>query len=365
MRSHSPPRRISAADEEMRTLVDLAIERIYAAAGGDIPWKEALAAVTRSLGAERAILYTPELTEAAGGIWASHDVVRRPRALRVVDAEPAAGAPEKVFSTVLADGGDPAMPTTLFALFEPAHAHAGATHQDAFGVLARHMAVAARLWFRQRASKHGAETLAATLNAAVLIADREGRVAWMNPQANDWRRDGRLAVVKGRVAVVADLPIDVPRLIRDACDGASSIEWSGDGRITLQVVPVQMPCAELDAGACALLLLRDRNGGRHVVAELARKFDLTPSETELAIALSKGILVAEYAAHRSVAMSTVRTQLKSLLAKTASRRQSDVVALVARMQPIVGSPSSAAASDLAGARPRAEDAPPRRDTSNG
>ena len=349
----------------MRTLVDLAIERIYAAAGGDIPWKEALAAVTRSLGAERAILYTPELTEAAGGIWASHDLVRRPRALRVVDAEPAAGAPEKVFSTVLADGGDPAMPTTLFALFEPAHAHAGATHQDAFGVLARHMAVAARLWFRQRASKHGAEALAATLNAAVLIADRDGRVAWMNPQANDWRRDGRISIVKGHVAVIADLAIDVPRLVRDACDGASSIEWSADGRITLQVVPVQMPCAEMNADACALLLIRDRNGGRHVAAELARKFDLTPSETELAMALSRGVLVAEYAIQRSVAMSTVRTQLKSLLAKTASRRQSDVVGLVARMSPLVGSPTNSGGRVMADPDQGRHDIPATRDTSNG
>jgi DNA-binding CsgD family transcriptional regulator len=342
MNGPSEHRPAAFRDDDMRTLIDLAIERIYGAAIGEVSWKDALAAVARSVGVERAILYTPELTEGSVGLWASYDAFRRPRQpLRVVDAVPAdpASSSETVFSALLGDGGEPTMPATLFVLFDSAPARRNPSIAPTAGVLARHLSLAVRLWFRKHAARQGAETLAGAINAAVFIADRDGRVSWMNPHAGHWLREGTLVLSRGLVSEIRGLGVDLARLFRDACDGVPATVWSADGRITLQLVPVAMPAkGRGQAGAGVLVALRDREGCRQVAAELARKFDLTPSETDLAIALARGVLVAEYAERRSVAMSTVRTQLKSLLAKTGSRRQSDVVSVVARMQPLIATP---------------------------
>jgi hypothetical protein len=59
----------------------------------------------------------------------------------------------------------------------------------------------------------------------------------------------------------------------------------------------------------------------------------------------------------------VRTQLKSLLAKTGARRQSDVVAIVARLQPIAG--DAVFANVMADSYRSGRDRNTRRDTSNG
>ena len=60
-------------------------------------------------------------------------------------------------------------------------------------------------------------------------------------------------------------------------------------------------------------------------------FDLTPAEAALAADLLRGLSVAEAAAARGRSVATVRTHLASLLAKTATTRQSDLVRLLSRL----------------------------------
>lgn len=57
---------------------------------------------------------------------------------------------------------------------------------------------------------------------------------------------------------------------------------------------------------------------------------LTPTEALLAVALAQGRTVAEFAGSRGTSEHTVRTQLKSLLEKTGTQRQTDLVAVVLR-----------------------------------
>jgi DNA-binding CsgD family transcriptional regulator len=61
---------------------------------------------------------------------------------------------------------------------------------------------------------------------------------------------------------------------------------------------------------------------------LAEAFDLTPAEAKVAVEVSHGKTADEVAAARSVALGTVRAQIKSALAKTGVHRQSDLVRLV-------------------------------------
>jgi len=64
---------------------------------------------------------------------------------------------------------------------------------------------------------------------------------------------------------------------------------------------------------------------------LRHGFSLTPAETRLAVALATGVTVNEFAEKQHIAVGTARFQLKSIMAKTSTHRQADLVALLARL----------------------------------
>lgn len=59
-------------------------------------------------------------------------------------------------------------------------------------------------------------------------------------------------------------------------------------------------------------------------------FDLSPKEADLAYALMRGLSLREAAQERHVGLPTVRSQLASLLRKTGTARQGQLIALLAR-----------------------------------
>jgi len=58
-------------------------------------------------------------------------------------------------------------------------------------------------------------------------------------------------------------------------------------------------------------------------------FDLTPAEARVARSLASGKTVEDIAADGGVSLSTVRTHVRGVLAKTGCDRQIEVVALLA------------------------------------
>jgi DNA-binding CsgD family transcriptional regulator len=66
-------------------------------------------------------------------------------------------------------------------------------------------------------------------------------------------------------------------------------------------------------------------------AILRQLYDLTPAETEIANGLLTGFSLEEIAQLRRVSVATVRSQMKSLLAKTDTNRQADLVRLLATL----------------------------------
>lgn len=94
----------------------------------------------------------------------------------------------------------------------------------------------------------------------------------------------------------------------------------------------QLAVQELDSAGWAqtdtLLLIAftgDQPVGVIPAESLATLFELTLAESRLASALVAGVTLEEYAARRGVEVSTVRYQLKQVLAKTGVRRQVDLV----------------------------------------
>ncbi|MGF2508686.1 helix-turn-helix transcriptional regulator, partial [Ralstonia pseudosolanacearum] len=65
--------------------------------------------------------------------------------------------------------------------------------------------------------------------------------------------------------------------------------------------------------------------GEIPAAALAALFDLTEAESRLASALVQGDTLEQYAQRRGVSIGTVRYQLKQVLSKTGTNRQSELM----------------------------------------
>ncbi len=208
---------------------------------------------------------------------------------------------------------------------------------------ARHFHFAARLIERihrleERAALRGLAL--DCLDCAVVLVEGNGRVLEANraareligPNAPFRVRHGRLigdvpgerdALEAALAAASADEPTPPPPFrVTDPMNGRS---W----------VAYLCPAAPEASGAYCLLLLdegRDAGDARRAVAQL---FGLSGAEAAILSGLAEGCSLEEIAESRRVTRETVRSQLKSLLAKTGCHRQGELVALCARLTPPV------------------------------
>ena len=111
----------------------------------------------------------------------------------------------------------------------------------------------------------------------------------------------------------------------------------GDGsqRVCLAVVPIPVPGDATPTSALVML------GKRQVCQQLsveafARAHALTPVETLVLKALCSGTRPGEIALQHSVALSTVRSQVGSIRAKTGAQTIGALVRMVALLPPMVG-----------------------------
>jgi DNA-binding CsgD family transcriptional regulator len=87
-----------------------------------------------------------------------------------------------------------------------------------------------------------------------------------------------------------------------------------------------------DKGARAMLVLVDLNERpRPNINILRHTFGLTLAEARLAAQLATGRSLREIAGQQKVTIETIRAQLKSVLAKTHTHRQAELVALANRL----------------------------------
>jgi DNA-binding CsgD family transcriptional regulator len=92
-----------------------------------------------------------------------------------------------------------------------------------------------------------------------------------------------------------------------------------------------------DGEASSLLLIADLNTPTPCSTDLLEHgFGLTPCEARVAVALSAGMTPSEIARHHGISMGTVRSQLKSIFVKTGTKRQPELIAVLARLLPFAG-----------------------------
>ena len=208
--------------------------------------------------------------------------------------------------------------------------------------LRRAIELTVRMHDLQLASRRAAAV--ADLNAdGLVIVDQHGRVQFTNAAAERVlvRGDGvcrREAVLHVRHSSDSD---GLARLIREAalrtgsCGGCMRIVRGVETpALALIVTPFPSDLRNLaDTATAHALVTLTELAPRPVPAcrHITELFGLSKAEAELAIALLEGKHVEEIAIERHVALSTVRSQLRSILRKTGLHRQGELVQLLGQV----------------------------------
>jgi DNA-binding CsgD family transcriptional regulator len=174
----------------------------------------------------------------------------------------------------------------------------------------------------------------------MLLVSPEGQVLHVNKSARRDLDDQHPLQLLG-AQCQARLPGDQP-LLRDALTAASQrglrrLLTVGEkpARCTVAVVP--LPKSDPTGSRTVLLLLAKRQMCEALSVDgFARSHGLTLAETQVLKGLCDGLQPQAIATRQGVALSTVRTQIGSIRAKTGTESIRALVALVAHLPPLVG-----------------------------
>lgn len=219
-------------------------------------------------------------------------------------------------------------------------------------VIGPHLMRSYRLYRKLAAEKASAEAAQAALDRwahAALVLTQDARIVSVNRAAElllnrsdgvRLDREGRLRCVDethtraldtavrtcAAITAAAELRTSTPEL-----DGITLPRPSGAAPLRAMLWPLPFlggdGFAEFGQGS-VLLVLVDPDMTQHTpIGWLARQFGLTPSEQRLAETIVNGVPLADAAEQLGIQLSTARTRLKTIQAKTDCRRQADLVRL--------------------------------------
>jgi len=171
----------------------------------------------------------------------------------------------------------------------------------------------------------------------VVVVTARGQVVHVNQAARTELGCGRaLSEVRGEIYAVA--PGD-RRVLQNALTHAASgkrslINLSGGGSsLSLAVVPLKQDSDDWEV-RIALLFARAEVCESGMFGFFARSYGLTQTEEQVLAILCRGLSTPEIAVQLKVAVSTVRSHVRSLCAKTASSGVRELVNRVAVLPPV-------------------------------
>ena len=181
------------------------------------------------------------------------------------------------------------------------------------------------------------------LDTAVIVVDVNCRVLHTNAPADRMlNREAHLRVCRGHLGVAdAKTGTELMRLVREAARTANGVLDAPGSALAIhrpQRLPVTVLVTPLRAswdrtGTCppaAMVFIRDPEHGAPAQNTLRELFGLTPTEAAIAAALVEGYGLDEIASRFQVGLGTVRSHLKTILSKTGTHRQAQLVGLIAR-----------------------------------
>jgi DNA-binding CsgD family transcriptional regulator/PAS domain-containing protein len=176
------------------------------------------------------------------------------------------------------------------------------------------------------------------LVVGVAVVDYQGRLLYANPLAERVLRSGAGGIgLRGGRVHLRDIQLGarLQRALRAAV--RSEVDTLGDftgamalprpGRLPITLLTAPLRNAALGAPA-ALLFIRDPEQAAPAHDVLRELFGLTRTEAAIAAALATGLAPDAIAADFGIGIGTVRSHLKGILAKTGTRRQGELVALI-------------------------------------
>ena len=168
-------------------------------------------------------------------------------------------------------------------------------------------------------------------NSSVLFANRSGE-AVLRQRDGIWIGGGGRLTVEGRpgralAAALRRSPAS-PGPFEAGDSEPLLIDRTQGKPLAALIVPLE--AQPNDAPATAILLPGPEPDYRHVSRIIGREHGLTAAEQSMLAALAEGLPLLTVAARQGVSLTTVKTQLCAVLAKTGCRRQQDLARLVHR-----------------------------------
>lgn len=177
------------------------------------------------------------------------------------------------------------------------------------------------------------------LKRPVWLVDGELRVVWQNdvadalaPQAR-WFSQSRGRLVVADAAAHGELLLLVKSALARRLEGAGAkamrVHDEEGAALEIEVMPATAPDGPGGARSVAMVLGRPIGlCAPSAIEALRARHALSPKEAELAIDIARGLDIEAIAEGRKVSPETVRTQLRSIYAKTGTGRQAELAALV-------------------------------------
>jgi DNA-binding CsgD family transcriptional regulator/PAS domain-containing protein len=186
-----------------------------------------------------------------------------------------------------------------------------------------------------------AESILNASTTASILLDEEGVLIYMNDAAKALAREADGIRIHGDQIAPTDatqrmalrsLILAAAAPNRPGPGGAIALDRRSGKRPLQVLVSPFLPLGGERSPARVLVLISDPESVVQFPDAILRSlYDLTPAETEIANGLMTGFSLEEVALLRKVSVTTVRSQMKNLLGKTATRRQGDLVRLLATL----------------------------------
>lgn len=198
--------------------------------------------------------------------------------------------------------------------------------------LRRMLAIRSRFEAQRRESSTFEAVLDHMRDAAFLVGE-DRRISYANMAAEAMLKSGQVLVSErgkacpaGRSGAARMQTAIEAACAPDAPAASAVLLERSDGRnAVMTVTPFRLPHGPRQA---LLLIHDDKVAADKIGPQLRQLFGLTQSEAVIAMRVGDGLTVIDIAAERRVAAETIRSQMKTMMAKLGCRRQSEVVALI-------------------------------------
>ncbi len=367
------------------------VHKIYAASADPSRWPDAVAAAAQSIGSNKALLFTPLAAPQDGGLifpWQMEDKYIALWANKYIDHDVWSQAAQRLGLTysgaVFTDEnlvpqerlrtsiyfreflsqhdvgrvcagiifeGAPGLPTTITSFYRGVDAPPfGAAEREWLQLLLPHFSRALGLMHRLNFERHQTQSLRSALDRltiGTLLLDSTLQVVFSNTAAREvlQRGDGLSMDAQGRIA--ANIQTHEGGTLNalqwlDQLKNLPPTQWKTFDEV-LKVKRARSQ-ATYHLQCCALAaddMLRTQEGASFVVfitdpaqvllptpEQLQKQLGLTPAEAHVALSLTQGMTYRAAAQQRKVSEETLRSQVKTIYAKTRVRQKNSLTRLV-------------------------------------